>query len=243
MWRGLSHDAFPKSILDALIMHAWRMKTHRSSRWTGVSNVSLWLAYSMYEDRGTPIVPGRRWLLGAITASGRLRRYLAGSTMIDTAKPHRSNHIWGMDQIDDLGENAGVASTFTKSVNRSRIARAAQGGGLAGAGGCLDFAGRKFPASVKRGHMKRHCSLGAWEKQMARDRRMFDGPSNGPRNPEQASITSDTWRGAPNLWKDPTAFFDQSKVEKVAGTARAVGSYLPLKLSAIHEHICTTWNA
>jgi len=67
----------------------------------GVSSVSFWLAYSMYEDRGNPIVPSRLLALGAITASGRLRRYLAGSTMVDIVKAHRRNHIWGMDQIDD----------------------------------------------------------------------------------------------------------------------------------------------
>ena len=85
----------------------------------------------MYEDRGTPIVPGRLLAFwGAITASGRLRRYLAGSTMVDTAKAHRSNYIWEMDQIDDWGRALGVASTFFQRdlFDRSRRARAAQGG-------------------------------------------------------------------------------------------------------------------
>lgn len=59
--------------------------TDQAVRRAGVSNFSSWLAYSMYEDRGTPI-----------TASSRLRGYLASSTTFDTAKAHRSNHIWEM---------------------------------------------------------------------------------------------------------------------------------------------------
>ena len=67
----------------------------------------------MYDDRGNPIVPDHLLAFwGPITASGRLRRHLAGSTMVDTVKAHRSNYIWGIDQINDWGRMLDIASTI-----------------------------------------------------------------------------------------------------------------------------------
>ena len=52
----------------------------------------------------------------------------ADTAKVDTAKAHRSNYIWGIDHINDWGENAGVASTFTRSVGQKRNSTCGTGG-------------------------------------------------------------------------------------------------------------------